>query len=179
MRPVPWASQKSLCVGRWDVGDSVGPCRVSVGKCQAIAAGVDCDHVYTSVFDMVKSGEAKGLQQLVKEVGKIERARREGSECKECDAQFLAFQAGYIVAALLFAYPVYKFLVSKSWIRSFQELSFELGISDVSKLKAWFAATQIISTVGYAAADASDVDEHVSTIVARLMAFEKPGAADP
>ncbi len=74
---------------------------------------------------------------------------REGSECKECDAQFLAFQAGYIVAALLFAYPVYKFLVSKSWIRSFQELSFELGISDVSKLKAWFAATQIISTVGW------------------------------
>ena len=31
----------------------------------------------------------------------------------------------------------------------------------------------------YAAADASDVDEHVSAIVARLMAFEKPGAADP
>ena len=48
---------------------------------QAIAAGVDCDHVYTSVFDMVKSGEAKGLELLVTEVGAIEQARREGSGC--------------------------------------------------------------------------------------------------
>ena len=48
---------------------------------QAIAAGVDCDHVYTSVFAMVKSGEAKGLEQLVTEVGAIEQARREGSGC--------------------------------------------------------------------------------------------------
>ena len=48
---------------------------------QAIAAGVDCDHVYTSVFAMVKSGEAKGLKQLVTEVGAIEQARREGSGC--------------------------------------------------------------------------------------------------
>ena len=48
---------------------------------QAIAAGVDCDHVYTSVFAMVKSGEAKGLQQLVTEVGAIDQARREGSGC--------------------------------------------------------------------------------------------------
>ena len=48
---------------------------------QAIVAGVDCDHVYTSVFDMVKSGEAKGLEQLVTEVGAIEQARREGSGC--------------------------------------------------------------------------------------------------
>ena len=48
---------------------------------QAIVAGVDCDHVYTSVFAMVKSGEAKGLEQLVTEVGAIEQARREGSCC--------------------------------------------------------------------------------------------------
>ena len=48
---------------------------------QAIVAGVDCDHVYTSVFDMVKSGEAKGLKQLWAEVGAIEQARREGSGC--------------------------------------------------------------------------------------------------
>ena len=48
---------------------------------QAIAAGGDCDHVYTSVFAMVKSGEAKGLQQLVTEVGAIDQARREGSGC--------------------------------------------------------------------------------------------------
>ena len=48
---------------------------------QAIVAGVDCDHVYTSVFAMVKSGEAKGLEQLVTEVGAIEQERREGSGC--------------------------------------------------------------------------------------------------
>ena len=49
---------------------------------QAIAAGVGFDKFYTSTFnDTIKPGEAKGLKQLVTEVGAIEQARREGSGC--------------------------------------------------------------------------------------------------
>ena len=49
---------------------------------QAIVAGVGFDKFYTSTFnDTIKPGEAKGLEQLVTEVGAIEQARREGSGC--------------------------------------------------------------------------------------------------
>ena len=41
-------------------------------------AGVGFDKFYTSTFnDTIKPGEAKGLEQLVTEVGAIEQARRE------------------------------------------------------------------------------------------------------